>query len=176
MFPGGDRGDRPGASRGVSPSLSFSLTLPAYLRETTIGFCTLEQSEEASDGSRVWYAGGQRARITPSVPHNDTVQCNTPHISNNEAPCSPGIYLHRPVTARYSVCWVHVKCLNKTMSDSTFSLNSSYFASNVFTFEAVNGVWQSSTGLWNASKYLLAHRVWFRLCTSLAPVPCYYFR
>ncbi len=34
-------------------SLSFTLTLSAYLRETTIGFCTLEQSEEASDGSRV---------------------------------------------------------------------------------------------------------------------------
>jgi len=57
MFPGEDRGDRPGASGGVfypfSLLLSPSLTVPAYLRETTIGFCTLEQSGEASDGSRV---------------------------------------------------------------------------------------------------------------------------
>jgi len=58
MFPGGDRGDRPGASEEVSLSFSFSLslfslTLSAYLRETTIGFCTPEQDEEASDGSRV---------------------------------------------------------------------------------------------------------------------------
>lgn len=33
------------------------------------------------------------------------------------------------------------------MSDSAFSLNSSYFTGSVFTFEAVNGVWQSSEEL-----------------------------
>lgn len=43
----------PEESHPLSLSLYFSLTLSAYLRETTIGFCTLEQSEEASDGSRV---------------------------------------------------------------------------------------------------------------------------
>lgn len=61
MFSGGDRGDRLGASRGVfhplspsfSPFLFLTLAISAYLKKNTIGFCTLEQSREASDGSRV---------------------------------------------------------------------------------------------------------------------------
>lgn len=41
-------------ARPLTPSSPFlSHPLSAYLRETTIGFCTVEHSEEASDGSRV---------------------------------------------------------------------------------------------------------------------------
>lgn len=66
----------------LPPSLPFSFSLsPSLLisKKNTIGFCTLEQSREASDGSRVWYSGGQKARESLSVPHNDTIQCNTQH-------------------------------------------------------------------------------------------------
>lgn len=41
----------PEESFTLTLSLSLTLTLSAYLRENTIGFCTLEQSKEASDGS-----------------------------------------------------------------------------------------------------------------------------
>lgn len=58
----GDRGDRSGASR-EDPPTHHTPTLSAYLRETTIGLCTLEQSKEAPESSQVWYAGGRRTKV-----------------------------------------------------------------------------------------------------------------
>lgn len=108
--PGGDRGDRSGASRGVSHPLSLPLFLSHPL-------CLSQENH-----NRVLYSGAKRggfrwqpsmicrrtegSGIAPSVPHTDTVQCNTPHISNNEAPCSHSVHtrrfccLHRPVTGK----------------------------------------------------------------------------
>lgn len=75
------------------PSFSPSHPLWAYLMEATIGFCMLEQSREASDGSWGWYAVGL----------NVTVQCNTtqPLIMKHNAMFSRQVShclfcLHRP--------------------------------------------------------------------------------
>lgn len=122
MFSWGDRGDRPGASRGDPPpppppppalfflSPSLFLSLSSYLGETTKGFCTLEQSEEASEVSGVWYAGGQR--ISLSVPDNDVLQCNTLHISNNE----PQLHVHW-ADISYSVPLVFTQARQQKESD-----------------------------------------------------------
>lgn len=56
------------------PSSPFS----AYLGKNTIGFCTLENSEEASEGSRC--AAGQRAGGC-----SDVVRLNTPPITQEQA-------------------------------------------------------------------------------------------
>jgi len=106
------------------------------------------KDEEASDGSRVWSAGGQRARELLQLLQT-IIQCNKAHICNNEAQ----LYGHSAymthtrlllfAQARYS----NVKC-NKSMRDSTFNFIWSGSKIYVFTFGAVDGVWQSSTGLW----------------------------
>lgn len=56
------------------PSSTFS----AYLGKNTIGFCTLENSEGASEGSRC--AAGQRAGGC-----SDVVRLNTPPITQEQA-------------------------------------------------------------------------------------------
>lgn len=66
-------GDSCGASDETRPLPLFS-SFSAYLGKNTIGFCTLEQSEEASEASRC--AVGQRARGC-----SDVVRLITPPIT-----------------------------------------------------------------------------------------------